>query len=80
MFEWQSVEAVEFATLTWVDGFNNRRLLELIGHILPAEARSYAILQEPAMARDSDGTASDEPQGGSLLQKCGQRVPYCRQS
>ena len=49
---WRSYEAVEFATLTWVDWFNNRRLLEPIGNIPPAEAeeRYYAMLAEPAMA------------------------------
>ena len=30
---WRSLEAVEFATLEWVDWFNNRRLLEPIGNI-----------------------------------------------
>ena len=35
---WRSFEAVEFATLEWVDWFNNRRLLEPIGFIPPAEA------------------------------------------
>ena len=41
---WRSLEAVEFATLEWVDWFNNRRLLEPIGNIPPAEAeaRYYA--------------------------------------
>ena len=49
---WRSCEAVEFATLEWVDWFNNRRLLEPIGNIPPAEAeeRYYARLDEPAMA------------------------------
>ena len=49
---WRSFEAVEFATLEWVDWFNNRRLLEPIGNIPPAEAeeRYYATLEEPAMA------------------------------
>jgi putative transposase len=28
---------VEFATLEWVDWFNNRRLLEPIGYVPPAE-------------------------------------------
>jgi transposase InsO family protein len=31
------VEAVEFATLDWVDWFNHRRLLEPIAHVPPAE-------------------------------------------
>jgi transposase InsO family protein len=41
---WRTMEAVEFATLEWVDWFNNRRLLEPIGNIPPAEAeeRYYA--------------------------------------
>jgi len=49
---WRSFEAVEFATLAWVDWFNNRRLLESIGNIPPAEAeeRYYAMLEEPAIA------------------------------
>jgi putative transposase len=49
---WRSFEAVEFATLTWVDWFNNRRLLEPIGNIPPAEAekRYYAMLNEQKLA------------------------------
>ena len=34
---WRHLEAVEFATLEWVDWFNNRRLLEPIGYLPPAE-------------------------------------------
>jgi putative transposase len=49
---WRTFEAVEFATLTWVDWFNNRRLLEPIGNIPPAEAeqRYYATLDEQKLA------------------------------
>ena len=49
---WRNFEAVEFATLEWVDWFNNRRLLEPIGNIPPAEAeqRYYAMLEQPSMA------------------------------
>lgn len=49
---WRNFEAVEFATLEWVDWFNNRRLLEPIGNIPPAEAeeRYYTMLDLPAMA------------------------------
>ena len=41
---WRSLEAVEFATLAWVDWFNTRRLLGPIGGIPPAEfeAQYYA--------------------------------------
>jgi transposase InsO family protein len=40
---WKNLEAVEFATLKWVDWFNHRRLLEPIGYVPPAEyeARYY---------------------------------------
>ncbi len=34
---WRNIDEVEFATLEWVDWFNNRRLLEPIGNIPPAE-------------------------------------------
>jgi transposase InsO family protein len=34
---WRSIDAVEYATLSWVDWFNNRRLLEPIGYVPPAE-------------------------------------------
>ncbi|HEY0311201.1 MAG TPA: IS3 family transposase [Allosphingosinicella sp.] len=37
---WRSFEAVEFATLEWVDWFNTRRLLEPIGNVPPAEAEA----------------------------------------
>jgi len=45
---WRSFDAVEYATLEWVDWFNNRRLLEPIGNIPPAEAeaRYYAQINE----------------------------------
>ncbi|SDX70346.1 Integrase core domain-containing protein [Thiocapsa roseopersicina] len=35
---WKNREAVELATLTWVDWFNHRRLPGSIGHVPPAEA------------------------------------------
>jgi len=49
---WRSFESVEFATLEWVDWFNNRRLLEPIGNIPPAEAelRYYATMDEADIA------------------------------
>ncbi|WP_420006245.1 IS3 family transposase [Arenibacterium sp. LLYu02] len=49
---WQTFEAVEYATLEWVDWFNNRRLLEPIGNIPPAEAEAnfYAALETEAVA------------------------------
>jgi len=49
---WRNFEAVEFATLEWVDWFNHRRLLEPIGNIPPAEAeaRYYALNAQAAIA------------------------------
>ena len=49
---WRTFEQVEFATLEWVDWFNNRRLLGPIGNIPPAEAeaRYYAQATGHAMA------------------------------
>jgi len=49
---WRSFEAVEFATLEWVNWFNHRRILEPIGNIPPAEAeqRYYAMLEQSDMA------------------------------
>jgi putative transposase len=34
---WRTLEAMEFATLAWVDWFNAGRVLEPIGYVLPAE-------------------------------------------
>ena len=44
---WRGLEGVEFATLEWVDWFNNRRVREPIGNIPPAEAEArYYAAQE----------------------------------
>jgi len=47
---WRTVDDVEYATLEWVDWFNNRRLLEPIGNIPPAEL-------EMAYYRQQEGSA-----------------------
>jgi len=46
------VDEVEYATLEWVDWFNNRRLLEPIGNIPPAELEMayYRQQEDSAMA------------------------------
>jgi len=46
------MEAVEYATLEWVDRFNNRRPPEPIGNIPPAEAeaRCYAQVNDRSLA------------------------------
>jgi len=38
---WRTLAAVEFATLTWVDWFNHRRLLGPIGYVPPAEYEAH---------------------------------------
>jgi len=42
---WRKIDDVEMATLKWVDWFNNRRLLEPIGNIPPAEAEELYYAQ-----------------------------------
>jgi putative transposase len=48
---WRNVDHVEFETLDWVDWFNNRRLLEPIGNVPPAEFEElhYQNQEAPAM-------------------------------
>ena len=62
-----AIEAVEFATLEWVDWFNNRRLLEPIGNIPPPEVeqRYYAKLERPAMAASLKPNGLRGTRGGS---------------
>ena len=44
---WRHLEAVEFATLEWVDWFNHRRLLEPIGYVPPAEYEAQFDARTP---------------------------------
>src|SRR6184192_170949 len=65
---WQNLEAVEFATLDWVDWFNTRRLLEPIGYVPPAEyeAQHYAAIRQQRTTEDESAAATrsdgDAPQ------------------
>jgi putative transposase len=46
---WRGPDAVEIATLEWVDWFNNRRLYEALGNIPPAEAEAtHYRTEEPS--------------------------------
>ncbi|HCS7476164.1 TPA: IS3 family transposase [Escherichia albertii] len=49
---WKNRTEVELATLTWVDWYNNRRLLERLGYIPPAEAEKayYASIGNDDLA------------------------------
>ena len=48
----RTIDAVEYATLEWVDWFNHRRLLEPIGNIplVEKDQAYYRQLEESAMA------------------------------
>lgn len=57
---WRSFETVEYATLEWVDWFSNRRLLEPIGNIPPAEAEA-TLLRHAGGARHGGVTQTKQP-------------------
>ena len=48
---WRNIEQVEFATLEWVDWYNNRRLLEPIGNIPPTEFEQQYYGQQKGTAK-----------------------------
>ena len=79
---WRGFEAVEYATLEWVDWFNNRRLLEPIGNIPPAEAEAnyYAALETPALAAKLRSTSLRQTRNGSLSLTPGCKVGQLRAS
>ena len=67
---WRHLDAVEFATLTWVHWFNTRRLLEPIGYLPPAEyeAQYYSdagsrggARRQPLPDSELDGKAAERP-------------------
>jgi transposase InsO family protein len=47
---WRNIDEVEYATLCWVDWFNNRRLLEPLGYIPPAEFEMQYYRSHPSQA------------------------------
>jgi transposase InsO family protein len=49
---WRTLDAVEYATLEWVDWFNSRRLLESIGQVPSAEYEQayHRLTEAQAMA------------------------------
>jgi len=67
---WRHLEAVEFATLAWVDWFNTRRLLEPIGYMPPAEYEASYYQQRseggarrhPHLNNEIDATADERLQ------------------
>ena len=49
---WDGLDDVEYATLEWVDWFNNHRILEPIGNIPPAEYEAN-YYRQTSPARDA---------------------------
>ncbi len=47
---WRHAEAVEFATLTWVDWFSTRRLLEPLGKVPPIEYEAAYYRRQESLA------------------------------
>jgi putative transposase len=47
---WRTIEQVELETLDWVDWYNNRRLMEPLGYISPAEFESMYYEREEGSA------------------------------
>ena len=60
---WRSFEAVEYATLEWVDQFNNHRLFGPIGYITPPRPKPITMQPSRTSVRlhDSNETAPDIP-------------------
>ena len=66
---WRHLEAVEFATLAWVDWFNTRRLLEPIGYVPPAEYEAHyeaARRRQPAATTAPAPIDADDPTTGRV--------------
>jgi hypothetical protein len=62
---WRSLEAVEFATLEWVDWFNMRRLLEPIGYVPPAEYEARYFMQQAEIVESLAVDPKSAPPGGA---------------
>lgn len=63
-FRSKGLDEVERATLTWVEWFNNRRLLQPIGDVPPVEYENLYYQQAESVQHDSNKTASDK--GGAI--------------
>jgi hypothetical protein len=59
---WKGIDQVEYCTLEYVDWFNQRRLLEPIDYVSPAEfEEAYRREHDPSYADGPQSRASDEP-------------------
>ena len=65
---WKNRTEVELATLTWVDWYNNRRLLERLGHTLRQKQKKLIMLPSETMIWQPEFTDKNtlrETRGGS---------------
>ena len=68
---WRPFEAVEFATLNWVDWFTHRRLMRSTGYMPAAETkdRCYTMLDHPTIwPHNSTQLASGNLEADQLLE------------
>ena len=75
---WRGLDDLEFATLEWVDWFNNRRLFEAHGHIPPAEYEAELLPLSRKLRpgqQDSNQTACMKPGAVHGLLRPGRRDP-----
>jgi transposase InsO family protein len=74
---WRSLEAVEFATLAWVDWFNNRRLLEPPvnpGRFTGTRLQAYSVCRPLRQARKETLGVGELPNGSRRLHLEGSRL------
>jgi hypothetical protein len=75
---WRNIDAVEYATLVWVDCFNNRGLLEPLGYV-PPEAAFINVRRVKSWWPDSTrlGTAGRvfTPAGYSRFDRLAESAP-----
>ena len=57
---WKGLDEVEHATLTWVDWFNHRRILNRLEISLPLSLKSGIMNRSQTKQHDSNKTASDK--------------------
>jgi hypothetical protein len=74
---WRNVEAVEFATLEWVDWLNNRHLLEPIGNVPPAEFEQEYYCSHESHAIILDAARAARRFRAKMVRRGGVLLTYC---
>jgi hypothetical protein len=63
---WRGLDAVEYATPEWIDWFNNRRLLEPIGNIPPAEFEESYYTGKKSWPQEPNSYKQDSDEPGAI--------------